>query len=132
MPFDDTTISGIWTGLGIPNASLVYTIGLLIISSYLVLVRAIRYDRAGSFARSFEMDSPDSFSKTTTDQAQSVLKNLTQLEFPKFMGFSIIFALFKVSSLASVVGLYPDSHLSDIWHSIRVFSSRGSWAASRY
>lgn len=31
----------------------------------------------------------------TTDQAQSILKDLTELEFPKIFGFSVIFALFK-------------------------------------
>ena len=34
----------------------------------------------------------------TTDDAQAILKDLTELEFPKFFGFSIIFALFKVRS----------------------------------
>ena len=31
----------------------------------------------------------------TTDDAQSILKDLTELEFPKTFGFSVIFALFK-------------------------------------
>ena len=33
----------------------------------------------------------------TVDEAHAILKDMTELEFPKFMGFSIIFALFKVS-----------------------------------
>ncbi|KAK4694526.1 hypothetical protein P7C71_g3072, partial [Lecanoromycetidae sp. Uapishka_2] len=32
----------------------------------------------------------------TTNDAQAILKDLTELEFPKFFGFSIIFALFKL------------------------------------
>ena len=33
----------------------------------------------------------------TADDAQTILRELTELEFPKLMGFSIVFALFKVS-----------------------------------
>ena len=42
-----------------------------------------------------------SFAKMTTDEAHGILKDMTELEFPRFMGFSIIFALFKVISRAS-------------------------------
>lgn len=36
------------------------------------------------------------YASMTADQAQMILKDLTELEFPKMMGFSIVFALFKV------------------------------------
>ena len=42
------------------------------------------------------------FSRLTADEAQTVLKDLTELEFPKLMGFSIVFALFKVGRLSTV------------------------------
>ena len=64
--------------------------------TYVALVRLLRYDRARSLERLFAPKGRASYSKMTTDQAQSVLKDLTELEFPKFFGFSIIFALFKV------------------------------------
>ncbi|KAF6227091.1 hypothetical protein HO133_008532 [Letharia lupina] len=41
----------------------------------------------------------------TTDDAQAILKDLTELEFPKFFGFSIIFALFKTYGIPSVSSL---------------------------
>lgn len=41
----------------------------------------------------------------TTSDAQAILKDLTELEFPKLFGFSIIFALFKTYGLPSVSSL---------------------------
>jgi hypothetical protein len=41
----------------------------------------------------------------TTDDAQSILKDLTEMEFPKIMGLSIIFALFKTYGIPSVSSL---------------------------
>jgi hypothetical protein len=41
----------------------------------------------------------------TTNDAQSILKDLTEMEFPKIMGLSIIFALFKTYGIPSVSSL---------------------------
>ncbi|MCJ1362835.1 hypothetical protein MMC16_001941 [Acarospora aff. strigata] len=41
----------------------------------------------------------------TVDDVQAILKDLTELEFPKIMGFSIIFALFKTYGIPSVSSL---------------------------
>ncbi|KAJ9657540.1 hypothetical protein H2201_008141 [Coniosporium apollinis] len=41
----------------------------------------------------------------TVDDAQAILKDLTELEFPKLMGFSVIFALFKTYGIPSVSSL---------------------------
>jgi hypothetical protein len=41
----------------------------------------------------------------TTDDAQAILRDLTEMEFPKVMGLSIIFALFKTYGIPSVSAL---------------------------
>lgn len=41
----------------------------------------------------------------TTNDAQAILKDLTELEFPKVFGFSIIFALFKTYGIPNVSSL---------------------------
>ncbi|KAI9652223.1 MAG: hypothetical protein M1831_007132 [Alyxoria varia] len=50
------------------------------------------------------LDRP-SMAKMTADEAQEILKELTELEFPKFMGFSIVFALFKTYGIPSISSL---------------------------
>lgn len=45
------------------------------------------------------------FAALTADQAQDVLKDLVEMEFPKLMGFSIVFALFKTYGIPSVSSL---------------------------
>ena len=62
---------------------------------YLVLVRLLRYRRARSIPKRYGLTTRPSFAGMTTDDAQAILKDLTELEFPKIFGFSIIFALFK-------------------------------------
>ena len=46
-----------------------------------------------------------SFASLSADQAQDVLKDLVEMEFPKLMGFSIVFALFKTYGIPSVSSL---------------------------
>ncbi|KAG7008344.1 hypothetical protein G7Y79_00006g019640 [Physcia stellaris] len=46
-----------------------------------------------------------SYARMTNDQAQAILKDLTELEFPKLFGFSIIFALFKTYGIPTVSSL---------------------------
>lgn len=65
---------------------------------YLVLVHLLRDRRAKSLERRFSPAGRASFCRMTTNDAQAILKDLTELEFPKFFGFSIIFALFKARS----------------------------------
>lgn len=69
---------------------------LLVFVAYLLLVRFQRYQRARSLERQYAPAGRASLANLTNDQAQAILKTLTELEFPKFFGFSIIFALFKV------------------------------------
>lgn len=55
--------------------------------------------------RKYGLEHRESFAKMTTDDAQAILKDLTELEFPKIMGLSIIFALFKTYGIPSVSSL---------------------------
>ncbi len=75
---------------------------------YILLVYLFRDRRARSLERRFTPGGRASFGRMTTSDAQAILKDLTELEFPKFFGFSIIFALFKAG--------YPDFLLGDISH----------------
>lgn len=76
----------------------------------------------------------------TADEAQSILQELTEIEFPKLIGFSIVFALLRnISSQRSRSQLIMEPvevmHLvlltlaSDVRHSIRFLPSRPDWRA---
>ena len=66
--------------------------------SYILLVHLLRHQRARGLEKRFSPAGRASFCRLTTNDAQAILKDLTELEFPKLFGFSIIFALFKVRS----------------------------------
>ena len=70
---------------------------------YILLVHLLRHQRAKGLEKRFSPAGRASFCRMTTNDAQAILKDLTELEFPKFFGFSIIFALFKVRSPYSLL-----------------------------
>ena len=65
--------------------------------AYLLLVRSLRFRRRDNLEARYAPSGRASLASLTNNDAQTILKDLTELEFPKFFGFSIIFALFKVS-----------------------------------
>lgn len=65
---------------------------------YMLLVHSLRDRRARNLERRFSPAGRASFCRLSTADAQAILKDLTELEFPKLFGFSIIFALFKAGS----------------------------------
>ena len=69
---------------------------VLILSAYLLLVRILRFRRVNGLQRRFAPNGRKDFANLSNNDAHLILKNLTELEFPKFFGFSVIFALFKV------------------------------------
>lgn len=82
---------------------------------YVFLVAALRDQRAHDLQKRFGMLKRDDYARMTADDSQAILKQLTELEFPKFMGFSIVFALFKVIATVfeyeqnlTLCGLLPD------------------------
>ena len=66
--------------------------------AYMAIVRLLRYQRARNIPLKHGLRDRASYACMTNDQAQAILKDLTELEFPKVFGFSVIFALFKVGS----------------------------------
>lgn len=66
---------------------------------YMALVSKLRYRRAANLQTKYNLTTRASFRTMSMDDAQAILKDLTELEFPKIFGFSIIFALFKGGSL---------------------------------
>ena len=65
---------------------------------YMLLVHLLRHRRAKSLQRRFSPAGRASFGRMTTTDAQAILKDLTELEFPHFFGFAIILALFKAGN----------------------------------
>ena len=105
---------------------------------YMLLVYVLRDRRAKSLERRFSPAGRASFCRMTTNDAQAILKDLTELEFPKFFGFSIIFALFKARSPDAIVKQSPQIRATsaycqaiDIRNTKRFLSSRCYWAAHR-
>ncbi|KAI9725360.1 MAG: hypothetical protein M1828_003210 [Chrysothrix sp. TS-e1954] len=82
--------------------SLSLCIALLL--AYLVLVTRLRFRRAERTTRMF-FEKRNSLNLMTLEDAQRIMKDLVELEFPKFMGFSIVFALFKTYGLPGVSSL---------------------------
>lgn len=81
-----------------------WSIGLIVLA-YMALVRLLRYERARSLQIQYSPQGRASFAEMTTSDAQKILKDLTELEFPKVFGFSIIFALFKTYGIPSISSL---------------------------
>ena len=73
-----------------------------VVLAYMAIVSKLRYRRAADLPKRYNLTTRASFRTMSTDDAQAILKDLTELEFPKFFGFSIIFALFKGGSLLSL------------------------------
>ena len=66
---------------------------------YVYLVSLLRYQRALYIQRKFNKATGAPYYKMTTDEAHVIMKDLTELEFPKVFGFSIIFAVFKACDM---------------------------------
>ena len=99
---------------------------------YLCLVSFLRHRRARDLQKRFSPAGRASFARMTTDDAQAVLKDLTELEFPKFFGFSIIFALFKVRATTLVVQLRLTYTNADLWYPKRIIPASRDWSARRH
>ena len=67
---------------------------------YLLVVRILRNRRSKALQAKYAPNGRKDFQNLTNHAAQAILKDLTELEFPKFFGFSVIFALFKVYTKA--------------------------------
>lgn len=65
---------------------------------YVFVVRILRYRRSESLRAKFTAGERR-FSDMTAEDAQSILKTLAELEFPKLYGLSMVVALFRVNLL---------------------------------
>ena len=108
---------------------------------YLLLVHLLRDRRAKSLEKRFSSAGRASFCHLTTNDAQIILKDLTELEFPKLFGFSIIFALFKAGSpilfggknkCSQIRPTSADNKASDVRNTERLFPSRCYRTACKY
>ena len=69
---------------------------VLLIVTYLALVRFLRYRRRDSTARKYGYLTRNSFSSMTLEDAFAIQLPLAEQEFPKVYSISVFFALFKV------------------------------------
>lgn len=71
------------------------------VAAYLLLVRALRYQRRNGFHREFAKkygsSDREALKNMTVDDASPILKDMTELEFPSIFSAGVFFALFKVS-----------------------------------
>ena len=79
----------------------------LILLLFVPLQRSLRYRRSERMQARYAPRGSQDYAELTNDDAQQILKDLTELEFPIFFGFSIVFALFKVVSLQSGASHWP-------------------------
>ena len=84
-----------------PSYGIIQRRELLLVSAilfYVFVVRILRYRRSESLRARFTAGGKK-FSDMTAEDAQSILKTLAELEFPKLYGLSMVVALFRVSPL---------------------------------
>lgn len=87
----------------VPGWKASWTVTVIIsVLAYMALVSKLRYRRAANLQTKYNLTTRSSFRTMSTDNAQLILKDLTELEFPKIFGFSIIFALFKGGNVLSL------------------------------
>ena len=77
----------------------------ILLALHLALVAKLRYKRSQNIIEKYHMHSRKDFGRMTTDDAQAILRELVEMEFPKLMGLSIVFALFKTYGIPSVSSL---------------------------
>lgn len=77
----------------LPNEALVASL----IPAYMLLVRALRYQRLNQMYKDFDYPTRESYARMTDDDAWKILLNLGQVEFPFTYLKALQFALFKVS-----------------------------------
>lgn len=75
---------------------------IISVLAYMALVSKLRFRRAANLQSKYNLTTRSSFRTMSTDIAQLILKDLTELEFPKIFGFSIVFALFKGGNVLSL------------------------------
>lgn len=125
-------ISGISDFLSLPQRILLALLATLL---HMTLVSSLRHQRAKLSLRKLNYVNRESYSKMTTDEAQSLLKDLAELEFPTTFGLSIIFALFKacytlllpipctIASKGSFMALNIFHHRPTVSRAYQIFSS---------
>ena len=63
--------------------------------AYMALVRLLRYRKRNSIARQYPYKTRADFAKMTADEAQAILKQVFQVEFPFLTEKALQFALFR-------------------------------------
>ena len=70
--------------------------------AYLSLVQLLRFRRVRALERKYSPQGRASFQHMSTNDAQLILKNFVELEFPMFFTFSTVIALYKTYGIPSI------------------------------
>ncbi|KAI9644459.1 hypothetical protein NHQ30_006480 [Ciborinia camelliae] len=82
---------------------------LIIISTYLLIVRRTRFTRRDKMLAKFGYTTRDSFKDMSNTDAQRIIAYVGELEFPRFYMTSLQFALFKTYGIPSISKLLVDT-----------------------
>ena len=82
---------------------------MLGIPIYLLLVQFLRFRRAKAMVETFAPTGRDSFREMTTEDAQTILKTLAELEFPKLYSASMIVAIVRTYGIPSISSVLVQS-----------------------
>ncbi|KAJ4386929.1 hypothetical protein N0V85_007911, partial [Neurospora sp. IMI 360204] len=102
LPLSSVGLNCSWTTI--------LTILTILIPSYLLLIRHLRFQRLHSYRTRFPQyfspdGSPANLSKMTLQDAHQILVNISQREFPYLYQRSLFFALFKTYAIPSISSL---------------------------
>ena len=76
---------------------------------YLLLVQFLRFRRANAMVKRFAPAGRDSYHGMTTEDAQTILKTLAELEFPKLYSASMIIAIIRTYGIPSISSVLVQS-----------------------
>jgi hypothetical protein len=92
----ESHLSTIWGRGFVPDLSWHALLSVALL--YPIACSWLRFRRIKAARREFKFENRESMSSMTTIQAHSIVKNMSQFEFPLLYGMSLQFALFKVPS----------------------------------
>ncbi|GKT92317.1 dephospho-CoA kinase [Colletotrichum tofieldiae] len=85
----------------VPKSLASTTMAVALVAGWVALCAALRFRRITNFRRQMGFTDRDSLARMTNDQAQLILKNVIEFEFPKMYLLSLQFAIFKIGRMST-------------------------------
>lgn len=95
--------------LSSPNDQSWYSVILLALVVYSSTVRLLRYRRSDALIKKYAPAGQASFQRLSNTEAQAVLKNLAELEFPALYGASMVIANIRTYGIPSISSVLVQS-----------------------